>query len=408
MSKLDGFDGLGVSRGLQEKLKEMNITVPTPVQRVTIPAVFEGKNLVVQSPTGTGKTLAYLAPLLMKVDRDSKDLEVLILVPSRELAIQVVKLAKELADDLKVAAVIGGTNQARQREALKDKPKIAVGTPGRVLELLKERKINGQAIKTIVVDEADKMLSGRFAGEIKAVFKATLKSRQVLMFSATIPREMQTEIPVMTEEPEFIILKEDGRVPAAIRHLYIMCGREQRTPVLVKLLGYFKPHKTLIFIERNEGVGPLAGRLQELGFMASALHSDLPQALRKEVLRKFRAGKDNALVTTDLMARGMDIADVDYIFNYDLPQNEEFYLHRAGRTGRAGKPGIVVSLVEEERKFIIGKYSRYLRVSFEQIGLDMNNQVFAMFGGINNYYVGWFLSSWGLPCSCLCCRACYS
>ena len=378
MTGTKGFAGLGVSPAVQLKLEKKKITIPTQVQRVTIPAVLDGKNLVVQSPTGTGKTLAYLAPLLTRVDKDSKDLEVLILVPSRELAVQVVKAARELAEDIKIAPVIGGTNRARLVETLRDKPKMVVGTPGRVLELLKERRINGQAIKTLVVDEADKMLSPRFIEEVKAVFKATLKSRQVLMFSATIPRGIETEIPAMTDKPDFIVIGEDGRVPAAISHLYIMCSPVQRTQVLVKLLKFYQPHKTLIFIERNEGVGPLAGSLQELGFMASALHGDLPQPFRKEVLQKFREGKSRIIVTTDLMARGMDFADVDYIFNYDLPQDEEFYLHRAGRTGRAGKKGTVISLVEEGRKFIIGKYSRYLRVRFGQIGLDQEEQVFAV------------------------------
>jgi len=305
MSETVTFDSLGISPGLQDKLNNMNITVPTQVQQRTIPAVLKGKNLIVQSPTGTGKTLAYLAPLLLKVDRGSKDLEVLVLVPSRELALQVVGRVKELADDIKVSLVIGGTNQARQVEALKEKPKIAVGTPGRVLELIKKRKINGQAIKAIVVDEADKMFSQGFMNDVRTIFKATLKSRQALFFSATIPREMKDEAPVMMEEPEFIILKEAGRVPATIRHLYIMCGGEQRTQILAKLLNFYKPKKAIVFIQNNEGVGPLAGRLQELGFSASALHSNLTQLLRKGVLQKFRAGKFSVLVTTDLLARGM-------------------------------------------------------------------------------------------------------
>ena len=378
MSGMSGFDSLGISPALLEKLKKMDIDVPTPVQQKTIPAVLDGRNLVVQSPTGTGKTLAYLLPLLMKTDRSNKDLDVLILVPSRELAVQVVRLARELEENLKTVPLIGGTNQARQLEVLKEKPKIAVGTPGRVLELINSRKINGQAIKAIVVDEADKMFSLRFMEDVRAIFKATLKSRQALFFSATIPPDMKDEIPAMLREPEFIILKEDGRVPAEIRHLYIMCGREQRTQVLAKLLNFYKPQKALVFTGRNEGVGLLAGRLAGLGFAAASLHSDLPQPLRKRILQDFRDGKFAVLVATDLLARGMDIVGIDYVFNYDLPQDEEFYLHRAGRTGRAGKAGTVISLVEESRKFVIGRYSKYLRVRFEQIGIDSYDQVCAV------------------------------
>lgn len=373
------FVSLGIDSSLQDKLKKMNIHTPTEVQQETIPAVLENRNLVVQAPTGTGKTLAYLLPLLKKTDPQTKDLEVIILAPSRELAVQIVKIARELAGDtIKIVPLIGGASPARQLDLLKEKPKLAVGTPGRVLEFLVKRKINAQAIRTVVVDEADKMFSAGFGKDVAGILKATLKSRQVLFFSATIPRKIRENTAGIMPVPEYIQIGEKSRVPHTIKHLYILGDNTKRTQILESLLRFYQPNKAIVFIQRNEGVGPLAGRLQELGFAAHALHSDLIQLHRKEVLQKFRSGKNQVLVTTDLLARGIDIEDVDYIFNYDLPADEEFYLHRAGRTGRAGRPGVAVTMLEESRKFVIAKYSRYLRAEFQQIGLDNDGRVFAV------------------------------
>lgn len=369
MKQTSGFIELGISETLQEKLKDMGITVPTPVQEKTIPLVMSGENLAVQSPTGTGKTLAYLAPLLLKIEPDNKNLEIIILVPSRELAVQVLNLIRNLSGAGAVG-LIGGASPERQLEALKNKPRIAVGTPGRVLELLKKRKINGQAVRAIVVDEVDKMLSAGFMGDVQAILKGTLRSRQVLFFSALISPEIQEAVSALAGEMKFIDLSQESMVPPTIRHQYIMGDPRNRGQMLCRLLHAYRPTKTIVFVQRNEGVGPLTGRLQEEGFAAGGLHSDLPQIFRKEILEKFRQGKLKILVTTDLLARGMDIADIDMIINYDLPIDSRHYLHRSGRTGRAGRAGLAVSLVPEEKKAVIHRYAGKLHISFEQIGLD--------------------------------------
>ncbi|MCR4441516.1 MAG: DEAD/DEAH box helicase [Peptococcaceae bacterium] len=377
MTEARNFVSLGIRPEFQEILALQNIIVPTEVQARTIPAILAGRNLVVQSPTGTGKTLAYLLPLMEKISIGGRYLEVLVLAPSRELAVQVVGVARELAGErFKAVALIGGASQARQLDVLKEKPQIAVGTPGRVLDLLKKRKINAQAVRAVVVDEADKMLSAGFMKDVAAILKATLKTRQVLFFSATISREIIEKAPGLMQEPEFIIIDSGGRIPASIRHLYVMCDGTRRTETLSRLLNSFRPRKSLVFIQHSEGTGPLAGRLQELGFAAAALHSELSPLHRRDVLRAFRRGKAAVLVTTDLLARGMDVENIEFVFNYDLPPDEEFYLHRAGRTGRAGNLGTVVTLVEERQKFVIAKFEKYLRRRFIQVGLDRENRVF--------------------------------
>lgn len=371
------FTSLGLNAELTGKLKSLGILTPTRVQQEVIPAALEGRSLIVQSPTGTGKTLAYLIPLLMKADPAAKDLEGLVLVPSRELAMQVIRVLKELGGPLKVAALIGGASPARQLTALKEKPKFAVGTPGRVLELLRSRKINGQAVRTLVVDEADKMFTQGFFEDIKAILKGTLKTRQVVLCSATMPGQVLEAISSYAQDPLLVDIKEASATPETITHYYVMSDKMKRTQNLVRLIRFYHPEKAIVFIQRNEGVGSLTGRLQELGLSAAGLHSDLSQALRRDVLEKFRTGKVKLLVTTDLLARGMDIAGVDTIFNYDLPADEKHYLHRAGRTGRAGKPGAAVTLISEDRKFVLSKYEKGLGISFTQLGID-EDKVFVM------------------------------
>ena len=363
------FVDLGIRNEIADKLNEMEINAPTAVQSEAIPEVLAGRNLLVQSPTGTGKTLAYLTPILSQLDIQSKELQGIVLLPSRELAVQVARLAKSFYDNLRVVTLIGGANPLRQLEGLKEKPQLAIGTPGRVLELIEKRKINGQTIKTIVVDEADKMFTTGFMEDIHAILKATLRTRQVLFFSATIPLQLKDIAAEFMLEPRFLNVQEEGRVPKTITHLYFMSAKEQKTQTLVKLLKLYKPKKAIVFIQRNEGVDSLVRRLHDWGVEAAALHSELPQQQRREILEKFRQGKSKVLVTTDLMARGMDIPGIDYIFNYDLPIDEKHYLHRAGRTGRAGKSGTAVTIVAEEQKQIIPKFARTLAVPFTQMGI---------------------------------------
>lgn len=368
MNQPSTFLNLGIADTIGQKLREMSIVTPTRVQDEAIPAILQGLNLLVQSPTGTGKTFTYLAPILSRLEIQSKELQVIVLVPSRELAVQVVHAAKSLAGEIRVATLIGGANPTRQLEALREKPQLAIGTPGRVLELLQKRKINGQVITTIVIDEADKMFTTGFMDDVRSILKATLKSRQVLFFSATIPHQLREMATQLMEDPQFLNMGEEGRVPETITHVYFMSGKEQKTQTLVRLIQRYRPVKAIVFIQRNEGVGPLAGRLQEAGVDAVALHSDLPQQLRREVLERYR-NKAQVLVTTDLLARGMDIEGVDYIFNFDLPMDEKFYLHRVGRTGRAGRPGTAVTLVSEEQKHVIPKLARILGIKFTQMGI---------------------------------------
>ena len=369
MEKKGSFKSLELPRFLLDKLAEQEIVHPTTVQEEAIPLILQGKDLIGRSPTGTGKTLAYLLPLLTKIETSKKNLQVLILAPTRELAMQVYRVLNQLAPEgLLTVPLIGGANIERQIDTLKKKPQIGVGTPGRIVELIKKKKINGQTIETIVVDEGDKMLSLGYAEDLQEIIKATPKDRQVLFFSATMPPQVVSLAWELMKEPVTINIEE--KVPKNIEHVYFMAEEKLKSERLRKLVSIYKPQKAIVFINHNEGVGPLVKRFEELGMKTLGLHSGLSQLARKNILEDFRQGKSLLLITTDIFARGMDISGVDFVFNFDLPENPEYYLHRVGRTGRAGQPGTAVTFVTEKQKLVLKKYERMLRIQIQQWGIS--------------------------------------
>jgi len=362
------FESLGIPGFLTEKLKNHNILVPTEVQVEAIPLILQGKDIIGQSPTGTGKTLAYLLPLLAGISPENKGIQGLILAPTRELAMQITKAANELGSDLGILTVpvLGGMNIQRQVDSLKKKPRLVAGTPGRVLELIRMRKINAQGVGTIVVDEADKMWQTGFTEDVQAIIKSTLRDRQVIMVSATVAPEMVAAALPVLNRPEMVNISRDTQIAGTIRHLYFMTPEKNKAETLQKLIGGYDPRKAIVFINSNKGVLPFVRRFREFGYTAEGLHSELNPQERKAVLEKFRSGKARLLVTTDLFARGMDIKDVEIVFNFDLPFNSEYYIHRTGRTGRAGKSGLAVSFATPEQKFIMDKYEKQLNISIEE------------------------------------------
>lgn len=371
MVKHQSFGSLGIPDFLTEKLGIDNILKPTGVQAETIPLILQGKDIIAQSPTGTGKTLAYLLPLIAGISPENKGVQVLVLAPTRELAMQITKLANELAGSQGVltAPVLGGMNIQRQVESLKKKPRLVVGTPGRVLELIRMRKINAQAVKTVVIDEADKMWQSGFKDDVQAIIKSTLRDRQVIMVSATVPPEMVAEALEILNRPEMVNISGDTQIAGTIKHIYFMTQEKNKAEMLKKLIGIYKPRTAIVFINSNKGVLPFARRFRDFGFKTEGLHSELSSQERKTVLEKFRSGKAQLLVSTDLFSRGMDINDVEIVFNFDLPANSEYYIHRAGRTGRAGKSGLTINFVTPEQKFIMAKYEKQLTISIGEWGI---------------------------------------
>jgi len=342
------FEQLGLIEPLVVALKQEGIIVPTAIQQRTIPLALANKDILGQSETGTGKTLAYLLPLFQKIDSTKREMQAIILTPTHELAIQIQRqieiLAKNSGLPVTSNSIIGNVNITRQIEKLKEKPHIIVGSSGRILELIRKKKINGQTIKTIVLDEADRLLDKNNAETVKAVIKTTLKERQLLLFSATLPPATLQQASELLKEPEEIRITQNIAVAPAITHLYFLVEQRDKFEVLKKLIQMVDPARALIFINKSEEIEMTVDKLKYHGLEAEGIHGSAIKTERSKAMEGFRQGKIKLLVASDIAARGLDIQGVTHIFNLDIPEDPQLYLHRVGRTGRAGQSGTAISL----------------------------------------------------------------
>lgn len=361
------FEELGISQELVKALEKAGISEPTPVQQQVIPLILAGKDVIGQSPTGTGKTLAYLLPLFQKIDSAKREMQALILAPTHELSVQIHKQAEMLAANAGVpvtsAAIIGNVNITRQIEKLREKPHIIVGPGGRILELIQKKKINAATIKTIILDEADRLLDDQNIESIKAVIKTTMRDRQMLLFSATITTAASARAREFMREPEAVAAAGEDKVAPGIEHLYIVVDQRDKMEALRKLARIIQGERGLVFVNKSEEIETTVAKLNYLGLRAAGLHGSAVKTDRKKALEDFRSGRIQLLVASDVAARGLDIQGVDYIFNLDLPEDAQVYLHRAGRTGRAGREGIAVSVVNQREAAFIGKIAKELQIT---------------------------------------------
>ena len=364
MSEL--FDTLGISSQLVEALRKSAITKPTEIQRKVIPLAMEKKDIIGQSGTGTGKTLAFLLPLFMMVDKSKKEMQAIILAPTHELAMQIhneiKNLSKNSGTNISSAAIIGSANINRQVERLKEKPHIIVGSPGRILELIKKRKISAHTIKTIIIDEGDKLLDPNNIEIVKAVIKTTLKERQVMLFSATIPVKTLEVAKEFMKDPEVIKVSSKKAITNNIDHYYLLCDERDKIKTLRKLVHALKPEKALVFINKSYDIEKTVARLNYHKLKAQGLHGTNRKEDRKKVLQHLRLGKLQLLVASDIAARGLDIKGVSHVFNLELPEDPKDYLHRAGRTGRAGKRGEAITIASKREVKLIHTISRTYKI----------------------------------------------
>lgn len=356
------FTQLGLQSALVEALKKENITTPTQIQEKAIPLIMANKDVIGQSETGTGKTLAYLLPIFEKVDPSRREAQAIILTPTHELAIQVQRAVETLAThsglDVQSTPIIGNVNIQRQVEQLKKKPQIVVGSPGRILELITMRKIKAHTVKTIVIDEADRLLGEENLEVVESVIKTTQRDRQLLLFSATItPRTIEIGKALM-KEPELLQVQSKAPVPENITHMYFETDPRDKIEVLRKVYGIIKPEKAIVFINQSYEIEKTVAKLKYHGLNAEGIHGSSVKQDRKKVMDDFRSGKVQILVASDLAARGLDIPGITHIFNLDLPEDQHFYLHRAGRTGRAGKSGFTISIVSRYEKNLLHQYEK--------------------------------------------------
>ncbi|MFH1130038.1 MAG: DEAD/DEAH box helicase [Pseudomonadota bacterium] len=341
------FEKLGLAPEIISALTEMGFENPTEVQAKTIPHALNGKDLLVQSRTGTGKTAAFAIPFGQSLDGNRAELQALALAPTRELAIQVAKeSARILANtDIQIVAVYGGAAMGPQVAALQKGAQIVVGTPGRVLDHIKRGTMKTRSVRMLVLDECDEMLSMGFQEELMSIVSQLPKERQTLLFSATIPEEIQRLGESYLTEPEFLQLSEDYVGVREIQHAYYLVSGGDRTKDLLQVLEYENPQLALIFCNTREETSYVAEFLRKQGFKAEGISSDLTQREREKVMGKMRAGELRFLVATGVAARGIDISDLTHVINYTFPESADVYIHRTGRTGRAGKGGAAISLV---------------------------------------------------------------
>lgn len=372
------FESLPLSKHWIKKLTDMGFTNPTPVQQQAIPYLLEGKDLIIESQTGSGKTLAYLLPILEKMDPASNRVEAVILTPTHELAMQVVKVTEDLIDQtgLKVQALIGGASVKRQVDRLKLKPQLVVGTPGRILELIKQKKLSMHFVRTIVVDEADEVLKLGAKKEAEAIIRSALRDRQLAFFSATVSPELRSWASQWVQDiEEKVQIASDSFTPSGIQHYYMKCDERDKLETVRKLYHALQPASAIVFVNDTELIAEVQEKLRYSGLNIEALYGDAEKQERARVIQGFRDKRFPLLLATDVAARGLDFPDVTLVINLELPVSEDHYLHRAGRTGRMGRKGIVVSVAAQNELFIIEKFAKRLGIHITEKELYAGNLV---------------------------------
>ena len=358
------FEELQIDDRILRAVTDMGFEEASPIQAKAIPVQMEGLDIIGQAQTGTGKTAAFGIPLLQKIDPKNKKLQAIALCPTRELAIQVADEIRNLAKymhGIKVLPIYGGQDIVRQIRGLKDGTQIIVGTPGRVMDHMRRKTIKFDQVHTVIMDEADEMLNMGFLEDMETIFSQLPEERQTIMFSATMPDAIQKIAKTFQKDPQIVrVVKKELTVPKVTQYYYEVKPKT-KVEVMCRLLDMYAPKLSVAFCNTKRQVDELVQELQGRGYFAEGLHGDLKQIQRDRVMNSFRNGRTEILVATDVAARGIDVDDVEAVFNYDIPQDEEYYVHRIGRTGRAGREGIAFSFVVGRDVYKLRDIQRYCK-----------------------------------------------
>ena len=363
------FENLKINEKIISGLNAMGIKEPTEIQEKIIPLALEKTNLIGQSETGTGKTLAYLLPIIENIDINKKEMKCIILPPTHELAIQINNTINEVkkASGLEITStpLIGSANIKRQIDNLKAKPHILVGSAGRILELIRKKKVSAHTIKTIVIDEVDKLLDKNNLPTVKDIIKVTPKQTQIMMFSATLNGKTLDIAKTLAEDINVVSVK-NNKVNENINHNYIKTDSRKKVETLRKLLNALKSPKVLVFNNDSYTTNTSVEYLSFNNVKVAAIGGNGKMEDRKRALENFRKGKINVLIASDIAARGLDIKGVTHVVNFDIPEDSKDYLHRAGRVGRAGESGEVFSLVDDKEENIIKMHENSFKISITE------------------------------------------
>lgn len=358
------FEELNIDERILRAIEDMGFEETSPIQTQAIPAVCEGIDVVGQAQTGTGKTAAYTIPMLMKINPQIKKPQAIVLCPTRELAVQVAEEIRKLAkymSDIKVLPVYGGQEIVRQIKSLKTGVQIIVGTPGRVMDHMRRKTVKFDNINMVILDEADEMLDMGFREDMETILTDTPQDRQTVMFSATMPKAIMDIARNFQKDAKVIKVVRKELTVSNIEQFYYEVRPKNKTEVLCRLIDIYNPRLSVVFCNTKRQVDELISELKGRGYFADGIHGDMKQQQRDRVMDDFRSGKVDILIATDVAARGIDVDDVDMVFNYDIPQDEEYYVHRIGRTGRAGRSGMALSFISGKEVYKLKDIERYCK-----------------------------------------------
>ncbi|MFC7394626.1 DEAD/DEAH box helicase [Scopulibacillus cellulosilyticus] len=374
MAFLPDFLKLGIRSEINRTLKENGVTEPTAIQEKTIPVILKGKDVIAQAQTGTGKTLAFILPILERIDPKRTYIQALIITPTRELALQITTEVKKLIkslEDVNVLPVYGGQDVEKQMKKLKGAKQIVIGTPGRLLDHLSRGTVKLSNLSMLVLDEADQMLHMGFLPEVEEIIRLASSKRQTMLFSATMPKQIRSLANRYTKNPEDISVKGSKMTVEKTRQIAVETTDRKKQSTLFSLIDEYHPFLAIIFCRTKRRAIALNGALKEHGYDSDELHGDLSQAKREQVIKRFREAKIQLLVATDVAARGLDVEGVTHVFNYDIPHDVESYVHRIGRTGRAGEEGLAVTLVSPKDRIALQKIEKGINLSVEKQSMEI-------------------------------------
>ncbi len=375
------FEEMCLDTRIMRAIAEMGFEQPSPIQAQSIPIAVEGKDMIGQARTGTGKTASFGIPMLQQINPKDKNLQAIVLCPTRELAIQSANEIRKLAKFLygiKVLPIYGGQEISKQIRSLKGGVQIVIGTPGRVMDHLRRHTLKPQTVDIVVLDEADEMLNMGFREDIETILGQLPEERQTMLFSATMPKPILEIAKRYLQEPEIVkVIQKELTVPK-IEQYYYEVNPRKKNEVLSRLLDMYDPSLSLVFCNTKRKVDELVADLKGRGYFAEGLHGDMKQSQRDRVMNGFRNGRTDILVATDVAARGIDVDDVEAVFNYDVPQDDEYYVHRIGRTGRAGREGRAFTLVVGKEIYKLKDIQRYCKTKIRRQPIPSVNDVAAI------------------------------
>lgn len=372
------FNELPILQTTKDAIEQLGLIETTPIQHHAIPLMLEGKDMIGQAQTGTGKTFAFAIPILEKIDPQDPNIQALIICPTRELTLQVykefIKLVK-FNKEIKITSIYGGESYTKQFKNLAMKPQIVVATPGRAIDHLERKTIDFSNLKVLVMDEADEMLKMGFQEDLEKLLKDTPQTRQTALFSATMPDFIKKVAKKYQKTPEIIKIETPTLTVSKTDQFYYMVKKSDRDQLLIRLLDFYEPSSAIIFCNTKMDVDALAQFMQKQHYEADAIHGDLKQSQRDYVMARFRSKKLKFLIATDVAARGLDISHVDMVINYELPFEDEVYVHRIGRTGRAGKSGISISLVYPSMRGKLHMIEKFIKTEMKELQIPSEDDI---------------------------------